>query len=354
VEGDDLRTARQGRRDDRRLTMELRPLGSTGLRVSAISLGAMNFGGRTDADTAATMLHAALDAGVNLVDTADLYHAGTSEEIVGDLLARSGRRDEVLVATKCGMDVGPTANDRGASRRHIVASCERSLRRLRTDRIDLYQLHRPFFEVAPEETLGAFDQLVRAGKVIDIGSSTHPAWFLMECLSVSERERTVRYVSEQPPYNLLDRRAENELVPLCQRHGLAILPWSPLAGGILSGRYTSPTEVPADSRAATLPAMRDRVTGAALRVTAELATLAADAGLTPGQLALVWLRDQPGVTSPIVGPRTPEQLSECLAAAIHEPLDSELLERIDALVPPGEHVADFHNSSRWTGGKARL
>ncbi len=312
----------------------------------------MNFGFRTDAAEAERMLLTALDAGVNLVDIADVYAAGESERMVGSILKRSGRRDEVLIATKCGMDVGPHVNDRGGSRRHIVRSCEKSLRSLGTDRIDLFQLHRPFFDTAPDETLGALDSLVRAGKVLAIGSSTHPAWFLMECLALSDRHGWARYVTEQAPYNMLDRRVENELIPLAQRHGLAILPWSPLAGGILAGRYPSATEMPEGSRAADYWGLRARVTERALEVASEVARIAAAVDLTPGQLALVWLRDRPGVTSPIVGPRTLEQLEESLVAADHPGLPEDVLAGIDELVPPGSWISDFHNTSRWMGGVA--
>lgn len=336
------------------MTMQVRALGASGLAVSALTLGAMNFAGRTDPATSENMLLSALDAGINMVDTADLYSAGASEKLVGEVLERAGRRDSVLIATKCGMPVGPTVNDSGSSRHHIVASCERSLRRLRTDRIDLYQIHRPSFVTAPEETLAALDQLVRDGKVIDIGSSTHPAWFVMECLAVSARYGWSRYVSEQSPYNLLDRRIENELIPLAQRHGLAILPWSPVAGGILAGRYRTARTAEPGSRAELLPALRERVTDRGLAVAREVGVLAHALNLTSGQLALLWLRDQPGVTSPIVGPRTPEQLAEYLAVAGHAPLEAETLSALDALVPPGTHVADFHNSSRWMSGLARI
>ena len=225
--------------------IELRPLGRTGVKVSALCLGAMNFGGPADEAESEKMLLAALDAGINFIDTADVYTGGNSERIVGEVLERAGKRDDIVLATKVGIPSGPGPNNQGASRRHIVRSCEASLTRLRTDRIDLYQLHRPLFDIDPEETLGAFDDLVRAGKVINIGCSTHPAWFVHECLAVSDKRGWARYVSEQPPYNLLDRRVENELVPLALRHGLALLPWSPLGGGILAGRYRSTTKPPA-------------------------------------------------------------------------------------------------------------
>ena len=329
---------------------ELRPLGRTGVKVSSLCLGAMNFGGPADEDASEKMLLTALDGGINFVDTADVYTGGNSERIVGDVLERSGRRDEVVLATKVGIPSGSGPNEQGASRRHIIRSCESSLRRLRTDRIDLYQLHRPQFETDVEETLSAFDDLVRTGKVVNIGCSTHPAWFVHECLAASDKRGWARYVSEQPPYNLLDRRVENELVPLALRHGLALLPWSPLAGGILAGRYRSTSKPPKGSRAERMPAAQDRLTKGALAVANAVGKLGDARGLTSGQLALLWLRDRPGVTSPIVGPRTVEHLQESLAIAEHAPLDDEAIAELDSLVAPGTFVSNFHNTSGWTPG----
>jgi aryl-alcohol dehydrogenase-like predicted oxidoreductase len=329
------------------MTVALTPFGSTGLQVSTVSLGAMNFGGGTPEDDAERIVLSALDAGVNLIDTADIYHRGESEAIVGRILQRSGRRDEVLVATKCGMDASSDPNARGASRRHIISSCEASLRRLGTERIDLYQLHRPFFDVALEETLSAFDQLVRDGKVYLAGSSTHPAWFLMECLATSERRGWVRYTADQSPFNMLDRRAENELFPMCSRHGIATLPWSPLAGGILAGRYPSATDIPKDARAARLPALRARVTPEALDAAEAITAIAKTVDMTLLEFALVWVRDHPGVTSPIVGPRTLEQWEIYLRAAQLPALPAETRSAVDDVVAPGTSVSDFYNSSRW-------
>jgi aryl-alcohol dehydrogenase-like predicted oxidoreductase len=330
------------------VTVELRPLGRTGLQVSAVSLGAMNFGGGADEPAAERILFSALDAGVNLVDTADIYHRGESEAMLGRLLKRAGRRDEVLIATKCGMDASADPNDRGASRRHIISSCERSLRRLDTERIDLFQLHRAFFDVAVEETLAAFDQLVRDGKIYLAGSSTHPAWFLHECLSVSDRRGWARYATEQSPFNILDRRAENELFPMCSRHGVATLPWSPLAGGILAGRYASPDEIPADARAARLPALKARITKEAMVAVDALAKLAGQLDMSLLDFALVWVRDHPGVTSPIVGPRTVDQMDTYLRAAQLPALPIDARAAVDDIVTPGTYVSDFFNSSRWT------
>jgi aryl-alcohol dehydrogenase-like predicted oxidoreductase len=330
--------------------IELRPLGRTGVQVSALCLGAMNFGGPSDEAESEKMLLTALDAGINFVDTADVYTGGNSERIVGEILERTGRRDDIVLATKVGIPSGPGPNARGASRRHIVRSCDASLTRLRTDRIDLYQLHRPLFDIDPEETLAAFDDLVHAGKVVSIGCSTHPAWFVHECLAVSDKRGWARYVSEQPPYNLLDRRVENELVPLALRHGLALLPWSPLGGGILTGRYRSAANPPKGSRAARVSGTQERLTKPALAVTKAVAELADERGLTSGQLALLWLRDRPGVTSPIVGPRTIEHLQESLAIAETPPLDDDALAALDAVVAPGTFVSNFHNTSGWMAG----
>ena len=318
--------------------------------MSSLCLGAMNFGGPSDEAESEKMLLTALDAGINFVDTADVYTDGNSERIVGEVLERAGRRDEIVLATKVGIPSARDPNARGASRRHIIRSCEASLTRLRTDRIDLYQLHRPLFDIDPEETLAAFDDLVRAGKVINIGCSTHPAWFVHECLAVSDKRGWARYVSEQPPYNLLDRRVENELVPLALRHGLALLPWSPLGGGILTGRYRSATNPPKGSRAARTPGTQQRLTKAALAVTKAVGELADERGLTSGQLALLWLRDRPGVTSPIVGPRTIEHLQESMAVAENEPLDDDALAALDEVVAPGTFVSNFHNTSGWMAG----
>ena len=222
------------------------------------------------------MLNRAIDAGIALVDTADVY--GESERVVGDALAASGRRDEVLLATKVGLPRGDAPPGHWHRREHIVASCERSLRRLRTDHIDLYQLHRPSSIVPQEETLGVLGELVDAGKVRWVGSSTFAVWMVMEALAVARERNLPALVSEQPPYNLLDRRSENELFPLCERYGLAILPWSPLGGGVLTGRYDSADRVPEDSRAARLPQVRDRVTDAGLGAASALAALARSAG----------------------------------------------------------------------------
>jgi len=325
--------------------MQLRPLGRTGLDVAPLCLGAMNFGDPTDVDESIQMIDRALDAGVNMIDTADVYAGGESEKIVGQALEKNGHRDRIVLATKVGMPRGKGDAAQWHRREHIVSSCEHSLQSLRTDHIDLYQLHRPTFANVPqEETLAAFDELVSAGKVRHIGASTHPAWVLMEALAISERDGLARYESEQPPYNLLDRRIENELLPLCRKYELGVLPWSPLGGGILAGRYDA--GIPDDSRATRRPQVKDRITTRGIEVARELGKLAAEQGLSVSQLALLWCKDQPGITAPIIGPRTMAQLDDALGV-LDRDLDDSTRAACDELVHPGNAVADFHNTSGW-------
>ncbi|MCB0039481.1 MAG: aldo/keto reductase [Caldilinea sp.] len=332
--------------------MQYRSLGRTGVQVTPLCLGAMNFGGPTDEAESIAIINRALDGGINFIDTANVYNAGESERIVGKALQQNGRRDEIVLATKVFGKMGEGPNEQGVTRYHIIKACEDSLRRLQTDRIDLYQLHRPSLTVPQDETLRAFDDLVRAGKVRYIGCSTFPAWKVMEALGVSQEEHLVRYISEQPPYNLLDRRIENELVPLAQAHGLALLPWSPLAGGILAGRYATKGDIPAGSRAErTNETFRNRITQRGIEVAVAVAEMAAERKLTPSQLALLWVMDQPGITSPILGPRTMQHLEDALPL-LDMRLDDADRPRFDALVHPGTAVADFHNSNDWM--KARV
>ena len=209
--------------------MDYRVLGRTGVKIAPLALGTDNFANPVPEGEASRILQRALEAGINLIDTSNSYAKGESEAIIGRVLAQNGRREEVLLATKAHYPTGPGPNDRGNSRLHIMRACEASLRRLQTDYIDLYQIHRPVFDIPLDETLSALNDLVRQGKVRYIGSSTAPAWKVMEAFMVSELKNYARFISEQPPYNLLDRRIENELVPLCQAHGLGIFPWAPLA-----------------------------------------------------------------------------------------------------------------------------
>lgn len=327
--------------------MHFRSLGRTGVMVSSLCLGAMNFGGPTSEEDADRMINSALDAGINFIDTADSYVAGESEQIIGRALKANARRDQIILASKFHFTVGSGPNDQGNSRYHIQHACEDSLRRLQTDRIDLYQVHRPSLTIPQDETLRALDDLVRQGKVLYVGCSTFPAWMVMEALAVSERYNLVRFVSEQPPYNLLDRLIENELVPLCLKFGLGILPWSPLAMGILAGRYPKDGTLPADSRAGRMGGgIVERVTRHGLAVAEKLSVLARERGITPTQLALLWVKDQPGVTAPIIGPRTLAQLHDALPV-LNMSLSGEDRKCLDELVPPGSMVSNFHNTNPW-------
>lgn len=329
--------------------MEYRSLGRTGVKVSPLCLGAMNFGNPTPEAESLDIINCALDAGINFIDTSNSYNAGLSEQIVGKALKENGKRNQVVLATKVYNKTGPGPNQWGGSRYHIIQACEDSLRRLQTDHIDLYQLHRPVLDVPQDETLRAFDDLIRAGKVLYIGSSTFPAWMLMEALAISEKHYIAQYISEQPPYNLLDRRIENEMIPLAQKYNLAILPWSPLGGGILAGRYEN--GIPEGSRAVAGGPFRERINDTSVEVARKLGAMAKERGLTSAQLALLWVKDQPGVTCPIIGPRTLEQLNSFLPV-MEMSLKDEDRPLFDALVHPGNAVADFFNSNEWM--KARI
>ena len=327
--------------------MNYRLFGGTGVRVAPLALGTANFGRPTPEKEAHQILQLALEAGINLVDTADSYNAGESERIIGRFLAATGRRNQVFLATKVHYPTGPGPNARGNSRAHLIQACEDSLRRLQVAHIDLFQLHRPDPETPIAETLSALSDLVRQGKVRYIGCSTFPAWGVMEALLVSELRGYVRFVSEQPPYNLLDRRIENELVPLAQAYDLALIPWSPMAMGLLAGRYDDAAIYPADSRAALIGGIyAERITPRAIEVGRAFSEIARPAGLSAAQLAVLWAKDQPGITAPIIGPRTVEQLQHLLPV-LDMSLPDYAREACDALVPPGSAAADFHNTARW-------
>ena len=327
--------------------MEYRSLGRTGVKISALCLGTDNFGNPTPESESIAIINRALDASINLIDTSNSYANGESERIIGRALEQNGRRQQVLIATKAHYPVGPGPNDRGNSRLHLLSACDQSLRRLKTDYIDLYQLHRPSFDIPIDETLAALTDLVRQGKVRYIGSSTAPAWKVMESLMVSEMKGYARFISEQPPYNLLDRRIENELVPLSQAYGLGLLPWSPLAMGLLAGRYSDGSVYPADSRASLRGGIyADRITARAILVGNKFVQLAQSFGISPAQLAVLWVKDQPGITAPLIGPRTLGQL-EHLLPVLQMNLDDALRAACDELVPRGSAVANFHNSAGW-------
>ncbi|GAB2601109.1 aldo/keto reductase [Kribbella endophytica] len=327
--------------------MDYRPLGRTGITVSELCLGAMMFGGagNPDHDASIRIIHRALDAGINFVDTADVYSAGESEEIVGKALA--GRRDDVVLATKVGLPFDDDPNHRGASRRWIVESVERSLRRLGTDWIDLYQIHRLDPAVDIDETLGALSDLMAQGKIRAFGASTVPASEIVEAQWTAERRGRERFRTEQPPYSVLARAIEYDVLPTCLRHGMGVLTYSPLAMGWLSGRYRIDEEAPASGRAGRFPARFDlglEVNQRKLAAADALAKLAEDAGMTLIELAIAFVTRHPAVTSAIIGPRTMEHLESQLPAA-EIALSPEILDRIDEIVPPGVTINQLDDMS---------
>ena len=321
--------------------MDYRALGRTGIKVSPLCLGAMMFGqwGNTDHQDSIRIIHRALDAGINFIDTADVYAAGESEEIVGKALA-GGKRDNVILATKVHGSMGQDPNEQGNSRRWIVSACENSLRRLGTDWIDLYQIHRPSADTDIDETLGALTDLVRAGKIRYLGSSTFPAYQIVQAQWVAERRGRERFMCEQPPYSLLVRGIEADVLPACAEYGMGVIPWSPLAGGWLSGRFGSGKDNES-RRAERLPARYDMsIPGNQRKLEAvdRLVEVAEQANLTLVELALAFVLAHPAVTAPIIGPRTMEHLESQLSAA-EITLDAATLDRIDEIVPPGTTIS---------------
>jgi len=323
------------------VTVEQRKLGSTGITVSPLCLGAMMFGawGNSDHDECVRIIHHALDAGINFIDTADVYSRGESEEIVGKAL--KDRRDSVVLATKVHGTMGDDPNQFGNSRRWIAREVENSLRRLGTDWIDLYQIHRPELDTDIDETLGVLSDLVRAGKVRSIGSSTFPAYQIVEAQWVAERRGRERFICEQPPYSLLHRGIEADVLPVCQRYGMGVIPWSPLAGGWLSGKYGRGGQEPGSSRrAVAMPQRYDMSEPANQRKLAAveaLTELADELGMPLIELALAFVANHPAVTAAIIGPRTLEQLESQLPA-MQRTLSADALDRIDEIVAPGVNV----------------
>ncbi len=321
--------------------MRMRTLGGTGIKVSPYCLGAMMFGawGNPDHEESIRIIHAALDGGINLVDTADVYSAGESEEIVGKAL--KGRREDVVLATKAHSPMGQDPNMRGNSRRWIVREVENSLRRLQTDYIDLYQMHRPDPDTDIDETLSALSGLVHAGKIRAAGSSTFPAECIVQAQWVADRRGYVRFRCEQPPYSILVRGIEAAVLPTCQQYGMGVIAWSPLAGGWLTGRYRKDADIDMTTgRARRLPHRFDpSLPGnqAKLAAVEELIKVAADAGCSLTHLALAFVTTHPAMTSAIIGPRTMDQLTDLLAAA-SVTLDDTALDRIDQIVPPGVNL----------------
>lgn len=346
--------------------MPNRILGGTGMEVSNLCLGAMMFGryGTRDHDESIRIIHRALDAGINFIDTADVYSMGESEEILSKALV--GRRDDVILATKGYFSVvegaqtqRPKPNTSGSSRRYIIKACEDSLRRLGTDWIDLYQVHRLDFATDLDETLGALSDLIRAGKVRAIGSSTFPVDQIVEAQWIAERRGRERFRCEQPQYSIFVRAIERQVLPTCQRHGMGVIVWSPLNAGWLSGtrRRDEGVAGAATRRARLLPSLFDMSDAANVRkfdILDELEVLARDFGISLPHLAVAWTLEHPGVTSAIIGPRTMEHLEGLLGADEHK-LPSELLDRIDQLVPPGTNVrsGDDEPSEPWLSDATR-
>ena len=324
--------------------MEYRNLGRTGVRVSSLCLGTMMFGRSANEHDSVAMVHAALERGVNFVDTANAYSAGASEQFVGKALA-DGRRASVVLATKAFFPQDQNdPNARGLSRRHLVQACEASLRRLGTEWIDLYQVHRSQSDIPIDETLRALDDLIRAGKVRYIGTSMFPAWKSVESLWAAKELGLNRFVSEQMAYNLLDRTAEREVIPAAQTFGLALIPWAPLCGGLLTGKYTRGDQSVAGRWSGGKDNFGRPATPAAYDVIEGLVALAKDKGCTPSQLALAWLAAQPGVTAPIIGPRTLEQLLDNLGA-VDVKVTHEDRARLDALAPPWSATLRYYDAA---------
>ncbi len=330
--------------------MDYRSLGRTGVQVTPLCLGCMNFGSPTPEADSITMIDFALDQGINFLDTANVYNRGRSEEIVGKALKANGKRDRIVLATKVhGRMDDDNILAAGNNRRHIIEQCNASLRRLQTDYIDLYQIHRPESGVPIDETLRALDDLIRAGKVRYVGTSSFAAWQVLESLWASRELGLNRFISEQPPYHLLDRSIERELIPLAETYGLAILPWSPLARGFLAGKYKRGEPIPGDSRMArdnvAMPARtKKHFSDLAFALLDELEAIAKEKNCTVSQVSLNWLVNQKGVTSPIIGPRTMEHLQDNLAA-LNVALSDADNKRLDAVAEPEQAIVSYYNST---------
>ena len=322
--------------------MNYRPFGRTGVKVSPYCLGEMMFGaiGNPDHEECTRIIHKALDAGINFVDTADRYNKGESEEIVGKAL--KGRRDNVVIGTKVYGPMGDDPNQQGGSRRWITRAVEDSLRRLQTDYIDLYQLHRPTPDTDIEETLSVFTDLVRAGKIRMFGTSTFPASDILDAQWVAERRGLSRFRGEQQPYSILNRGIEREVLPICQRFGMGVTAWSPLAKGMLTGKYRKGRKTPETLRAKYFPKMMSDERS--LDVVEELILVAESTGLSLTHMALAFVVSHPAITSAIIGPRTMEQFDDLLAGS-EVKLDDATIDRIDEIVPPTVDIAPLEQSA---------
>lgn len=322
--------------------MKYRPLGRTGIQVSPYCLGAMMFGklANADHDECIRIIHKALDSGINFIDTADGYSRGESEIIVGKAL--KNRRDNVVVATKVFMPMGDDPNQRGGSRRWITRAIDDSLQRLQTDYIDLYQMHRPTPDTDMEETLSTLTDLMRAGKIRTFGASTYPASDIAEAQWTAERRGLARFRTEQPPYSILNRSIERDVLPACQRYGMGVMAWSPLAKGMLTGRYRLGQPQPDSLRVQYFPnAMSDE---RSLSAVEQLIPLAQEAGMSLMHMALAFVLSHPALTAAIIGPRTPEQL-DGLLDGVDVVLTDAILDRIDRIVPPGTDIAPLEQAA---------
>jgi aryl-alcohol dehydrogenase-like predicted oxidoreductase len=333
-------------------SVEMRNLGSTGMAVSPLALGTMSFGqlGNTDHAECIRMIHHSLDSGINVIDTADFYSNGESERIVGKAL--TGRRDDVVLATKCFWPMGSDPNRRGLSRRWITTACEESLTRLGTDHVDIYYLHKPDSDTDIDESLGAMSDLVHQGKIRTVAISTFPADLIVEAQWAADRRCHVRPKVEQPPYSVLNRHIERDVLPTCARYGMGTMVWSPLNGGFLTGKYRRGSAAPPGSRAGRWPSSETKFNESRTQVKAKFAaveklqTLADDADLPLSHLALSFAVEHPAVTAALIGPRTMEQLDGLLGAA-DVSLSPEILDEIDAIVPPGADL-DPMTDAGWT------
>jgi aryl-alcohol dehydrogenase-like predicted oxidoreductase len=327
--------------------MEYRNLGRTGVKVSPICLGCMMFGrkGKADEKTSLDIVDYAIDKGINILDTANVYQLGLSEEYVGKALRRNGKRDKIILATKVhGRMDDNDPNSAGNSRKHIVDQCEASLKRLQTDYIDIYQIHRPQSEVPIDEALRALDDLIKSGKIRYIGTSTFAAWQVVESIWIAKELSLNRFISEQPPYHLLDRRIERELIPAAKNYGIAVLPWSPLAGGFLTGKYKRNKNRPNGSRFNEKSEWADHhFSDEAFEVLDLIIKMANEKKCTPSQLALAWTIQKPSITSSIVGPKNIEQLENNLGA-IEVSISEEDNKRIDEVSKPGRTILSYYEA----------
>ena len=326
--------------------MEYKLFGRTGVHISPLVLGCMMFGQKTDLEDTCAIIDSALGSGINFLDTADVYGNGASEKFVGEALQRNGKRNGVFLATKVNGRMSDDPNALGTSRLHIVEGCEASLKRLKTDHIDLYQLHRPNPHIAIDETLRALDDLVSSGKIRYAGTSNFGSWQVVESLWASKKLGLNRFVSEQSPFNIADRRAEREHLPMCQTYSLAFIPWSPLAAGGLTGKYTRTEKQASGTRFGdeTDPGKLRRFSDGVMDIADGLGPIAKTHNATVAQIALAWVAAQPGVTAPIVGPRTLEQFEDNLGA-LDVTLTQDDFDEIDRLAPPGTNTAEFFEAS---------